>query len=247
MLVSHDHRFIYLKTFKTAGTSLEMGLEPLCAPPGHEASHHADELSTPHGIVAGRLKGAGAGGWGSAHVAAATVRERLGAETFDGYLKTCSIRNPFDKTVSAFFFVHGQRRRRAGKRPLEKVPPHRQVRQFRRYVAELHDKGRFGSPKDIDHRVTHVEGRPIIDRYIRMERMEEDVTALCEAIGAPREAVVIHSVKRHQRGGDSRPIGEWYDGTTARIVRDGLGWMFEAGGYPDDPAAAERASLREIA
>lgn len=247
MLVSHDHRFVYLKTFKTAGTSLEMGLEPLCAPPGREVRHRADELATPHGIVAGRLDGGSAGAWGGAHVAARRVRERIGAETFDGYLKLCSIRNPYDKMVSAFFFVAGLRRRRNGKRPLHKVPPERQLHLFRRYVAELGERRPFRSPKDIDWRVTHIDGRSIIDRHVRMERMAEDVAALCETLGVPREAVRIHSAKRRQRKNDARPVAEWYDPPTARLVREGLGWMFEAGGYPEDPGAAERASLREIA
>ena len=32
MIVSHEHRFIFLKTKKTAGTSLELALSQLCGP-----------------------------------------------------------------------------------------------------------------------------------------------------------------------------------------------------------------------
>jgi hypothetical protein len=32
MIVSHEHKFIYLKTKKTAGTSIELALSRLCGP-----------------------------------------------------------------------------------------------------------------------------------------------------------------------------------------------------------------------
>jgi hypothetical protein len=32
MIVSHRHRFIFIKTHKTAGSSMEMALAPLCGP-----------------------------------------------------------------------------------------------------------------------------------------------------------------------------------------------------------------------
>ena len=39
-LVSHRKRFIFLKTHKTAGTSVEVALEPLCAPNGAVTGEH---------------------------------------------------------------------------------------------------------------------------------------------------------------------------------------------------------------
>jgi len=32
MIVSHEHKFIFLKTKKTAGTSIELALTELCGP-----------------------------------------------------------------------------------------------------------------------------------------------------------------------------------------------------------------------
>ena len=32
MIVSHEHKFIFLKTKKTAGTSIELALSELCGP-----------------------------------------------------------------------------------------------------------------------------------------------------------------------------------------------------------------------
>jgi hypothetical protein len=30
MIISHDHKFIFIKSKKTAGTSIELALRPLC-------------------------------------------------------------------------------------------------------------------------------------------------------------------------------------------------------------------------
>ena len=32
MIISHEHKFIFLKTRKTAGTSIELALSQLCGP-----------------------------------------------------------------------------------------------------------------------------------------------------------------------------------------------------------------------
>ena len=33
MIISHEHKFIFLKTKKTAGTAIEAALSELCGPP----------------------------------------------------------------------------------------------------------------------------------------------------------------------------------------------------------------------
>ncbi|KPA10844.1 hypothetical protein MHK_008953, partial [Candidatus Magnetomorum sp. HK-1] len=40
MLVSHRHKFIYTKTFKTAGTSVESYFEPFCMNDGEWSRSH---------------------------------------------------------------------------------------------------------------------------------------------------------------------------------------------------------------
>ena len=55
-LVSHKHQFVFLKTRKTAGTSIEMLLEPFCAPPGHVPVERTEGMVTPHGVIGHRLQ-----------------------------------------------------------------------------------------------------------------------------------------------------------------------------------------------
>ncbi len=54
MLVSHRERFIYLKTVKTAGTSVEIFLEPHCRDDARTPTHACAEHVSPAGIVGAR-------------------------------------------------------------------------------------------------------------------------------------------------------------------------------------------------
>jgi len=87
-LVCYEHNFIFLKTYKTAGTSVEMALEPLCVPPGTEIVEHHPVIKTRYGIVGRRGPATKDGGgglnkikrrfewWG--HMGALGVRLRVG-------------------------------------------------------------------------------------------------------------------------------------------------------------------------
>lgn len=101
MIVSHRHRFVFVKTYKTAGTSIEAYLSPLCGdddvltpllPPvaGHRPRNHALFYN---------------------HMRAHAVRDRIGLRDWDRYFKFCVERNPWDKTLSYF---HTQKARRGG-------------------------------------------------------------------------------------------------------------------------------------
>ena len=87
MLLSHSHRFIYIKTVKTAGTSVETALEPFCG----------------DGIVGARGDAAGGAEWFH-HMPARRIAAQLPRAVWGGYLKICNIRNPWDKAVSWFHF-----------------------------------------------------------------------------------------------------------------------------------------------
>src|SRR4051812_46185541 len=103
MLCSHVKKFIYLKTIKTAGTSIEMFLERVCCPPElYVETQSRRELITDHGVIGSRGNKIPGSRFPS-HLAAGKVRERLGEEVWNAYYKFCAIRNPYDKVVSRFW------------------------------------------------------------------------------------------------------------------------------------------------
>ena len=232
-LVSHQHGFIYLKTFKTGGTSVEMALQPLCTPPGTEVTHYGPTLVSNYGIVGARGKyvGADTTGWHN-HMSAKRVAWELGPRKWMRYLKVASLRNPFDKAVSWYWFW-------ARKDTRERSDP---VSDFRAFICEREAAGYFRSGKDIDWRVTHILGRPIINHYIRLEHLQADLAALFERLGLSGVTLDVPRVKTRTRKKDPRPVPEYYDAATADILRHHMGWIFDAGGYSRDPEDAGRAS-----
>lgn len=92
MIISHRYRFIFVKTIKTAGTSIEAYLSAHCGPrdiltplqppvEGHVPRNH------------GRFYN---------HFSAWGIRQVVPRELWKGYFKFCVERNPWDKTVSDF-------------------------------------------------------------------------------------------------------------------------------------------------
>lgn len=58
MLCSHSKHFLYFKTKKTAGTSVEIYFEPYCLPPGSWRPEHARaETVSGFGIIGSRMGG----------------------------------------------------------------------------------------------------------------------------------------------------------------------------------------------
>lgn len=54
VMIRHTHRFIFLKTRKTAGTSVEMALQPLCTPPGRPITEQTPAIESRFGVVGRR-------------------------------------------------------------------------------------------------------------------------------------------------------------------------------------------------
>lgn len=122
MIISHRYRFIFIKTHKTAGSSLEMGLGPLCA--GDDIiSHMETNLHTgiPRNYLPdtrlGRAYGRSRwvrkllsrhspllGAYYYEHMPAWRIRELLGPEIWASYFTFCVERNPWDKLVSYYLW-----------------------------------------------------------------------------------------------------------------------------------------------
>lgn len=122
MIISHRYRFIFIKTHKTAGSSLEMGLGPLCAQ-GDIISHMETNLGsgvprnylpdTPVGRAYGRHRWARKllprhsqwlGAYYYEHMPAWRIRQLVGEDTWNSYFTFCVERNPWDKLVSYYLW-----------------------------------------------------------------------------------------------------------------------------------------------
>ncbi|MEE4172641.1 MAG: sulfotransferase family 2 domain-containing protein [Xanthomonadales bacterium] len=200
MLVSHRHRFIYTKTAKTASTSVEVFFEPFCVDdPEWTPRHHREAEESPAGIVGYRGASPGDSPWYN-HMSALEIRDRLGSETWNAYLKFCVVRNPFDLLVSWFWFEHR-----------DEVPPTDPVGAFREALAP-----RVPVPGRSAYRI---DGEWCLDRYLRYENLEADIEALGLDLGLDVDPERLPRLKSGIRD-NTLPVAAYYDRPLVRRVRE---------------------------
>ena len=111
MLLSHRHQFIYTKTVKTAGTSVEIYLENACVPTSSTTArgHYTEQSVTSAGVVGYRGSDSAGSVWYN-HMPAKEIRELVGVSVWNWYFKFCVVRNPFDKMVSLWWFIRSKQK-----------------------------------------------------------------------------------------------------------------------------------------
>lgn len=181
MLVSHRCQFIYTKTVKTGGTSVEAFFERYCVAPGEwSASHAREELVSPEGIIGrrGKIDLALCRWWN--HMPASMLRQEIGEEFWQRYYKFCVVRNPFEKAVSAFFF-----KKRKGAIALDATLS--EPEQFEQWLVS------DGPMLDQDQYL--IDGVFCLDGVIRHEQMAADMASTCARLSIPWEPDALPTFK----------------------------------------------------
>jgi hypothetical protein len=227
VLVSHEHEFVFLKTRKTAGTSVEMLLEPYCAPDNHIVTEKTPCIVSPKGVVGSRLipekrtdrfdpfrrK------WRN-HMPAAKVKKYLGRSRWDRYRKVTTVRDPFDRMVSFFHFrYHHSPILRGDFSDLRKA--------FQDYVTS--------QEWDDDTEIVTVSDDVIIDRVVRYERLREDLLEVGRDLGLRLQPDTLPLTKSTASTRKSYAVPDYYDARSVEVVRRRLWWLFDHFGYPTTP------------
>lgn len=242
VLVSHEFGFIYLKTHKTGSTSVEMFLEPLCAPPGHEVVRDLErEIISDVGIIGqrnfkslDRVKDKSATYW-FGHMGAQRVQRQLGRKLFRKYLKVACIRNPFQRLLSKYFHTltwapdverehHSLDAARAG---------------FRAYLESADDPVKRPAQPRTDRFITHVVNGCVLDHVIRLEHMRDDLDAFLAKIGSPAMPRPLSHERNNTMARRGWSASDFYDAPDLidRVLKLD-DWVFDLGGYSRDPAHA---------
>lgn len=82
MLISHQHRFIFIHVHKSAGNSISAALEQYCEGTSHELHDAGFPL----------------------HASAALICKLVGSSIWDSYFKFAIERNPWDKVLSSYYY-----------------------------------------------------------------------------------------------------------------------------------------------
>ena len=175
MIISHRLKVIHIKLIKVAGSSFETALSKYCGP--------NDVLSRIHGPG---MKLRETLGFPSAqnyepfmvrnridHLDADKIKELIGPDIFDNYLKIAIIRNPYQKAISWYFW------RKRGQK-LSEIKE-----DFEEFIASIYRKKRVKHNPMLDYYQIHIDGKSVADFIIRYEHLNEDIKKLEEKIACP--------------------------------------------------------------
>ena len=206
MIISHRHKMIFIKTRKTAGTSIEMWFDSICG---------SEDIVTP---ITPEERGHTPRNWKCLynpipelrecayskcdafyswrrtlgdlrqrrryynHMPARVVRCRVSKRIWDTYWKWCVERDGLEKTVSQYF--------------MEKARSHKELSTeefLERYNLP------FNYPLYTDH-----EGRILVDEIVQYENLKEGLRGVCDRIGVEYLGLPFHA-KSAERPKGRRP------------------------------------------
>jgi len=125
MIISHKYKFIFIKTIKTAGTSIEIALSKFCgeddiitpiSPEDEKTRRELGYRGPQNYLVPIRnfnvldvasfiLKRKRPLRFDN-HISAKKVRAHIGQQVWNSYFKFCFERNPWDRVISLYYYIH---------------------------------------------------------------------------------------------------------------------------------------------
>jgi len=205
MILSHEFKFVFLKTSKTAGTSVEIALSRFCGPrdiitpisPKDEEIRkklgyrgpqnylmplHQNTLPDWAKLI---LKGERRKKFYN-HMSAEEVRALMDPDDWNGYFKFCVERNPWDRLISYYYW-----RCRTEPRPS---------------VAEFLSSSDPSLLRHKGYDLYTIDDQVVVDKVCRFEQLDTDLEAVREHLGLP-EKLELPRAKSGFRT-DKRPYQE---------------------------------------
>jgi hypothetical protein len=190
MIISHRHRFIFLKTRKTASTSIELALFGHLGPDdivtpltrsglteraGHRPRHHIRPIFAldPRPQLSRVIPLEGLK-WIDYHdhIRAGQVQGYVGVDVWRKYYKFAFERNVYDRQVSWFHYRT------------------RKLRKKKRWPTFESFLGCPSEAKVDNFEIYSIDGEPAVDFLGRFERLEGDLDRVFSAVGLPGRAVL---------------------------------------------------------
>jgi hypothetical protein len=201
VIVSHEHGFVFMKTRKTAGTSVEIALSRVCGPEDvitpvtaeDEALRHSSGGRGPQHFESPPLEHKAFN-----HMPVSMVRRMLGRRRFESYFSFAIERNPWDAVVSLYFWKYKDR---------DELPD------FEAYVQEI-----WIEQLANNRRLYRIRGQMVLDRVLRYESLDAELAAVWAELGLPGTPDLPHAKAGTRPRAPS--YRSYYDDATRRRVAE---------------------------
>jgi hypothetical protein len=226
MIISHKYKFIFIKTNKTAGTSLEVFLSGVCDekdiltpvwPPanGHIPRNYKG-LWNPISDLFGKrksdvryiLKNIIHLNKFHSHITALDVSKRIDKKIWNSYFKFCVERNPWDKTLSHYHMLAGR-----SSEPLS----------LDQYLANNHLC--FNYPNYCDSK-----NQVLVDKVLHYENLNQELASIFSKMAMPFKGVLDVFEKSEYRK-DRRHYREVFSPSQRKLVADAFQIELDLNGY----------------
>jgi hypothetical protein len=231
MILSHKYKFIFIKTAKTAGTSIEVFLSKHCGPTdivtpivpaieGHQPRNYEGFINPlpeifqrPGKIFSALRHTITSREKFYRHMAASLVQKRVPAEVWNSYFKFCVERNPWDKVLSHY---HMHAAREGGSLSLD----------------EYLERGRF--PINYFRYTDRSGSKIIVDRVLRYENLLAELGEVFSQLQIPFDGTLGVAAKSEYRS-DRRPYQQVFNDEQRKIVEKAFAKEIELYGYRFEP------------
>ena len=200
MIISHEHKFIFVCPRKAATTSVSISLSRSCSEDDviiNDDRFSLDIDSTDFGVLLAR--NATAFPTFTKHTLPSKIRERIGAKLWDEYFKFTIVRNPWDLLVSYIHFKFGPNWRNIHRLSLRECRHLRAVRRhfYKHLVRSVFNHGHKKNSvelilrKDVFPYVAEIprfyfiDGEKYADYYIRYQDLQRDYDEVCRMLRLP--------------------------------------------------------------
>ncbi len=226
MIISHKYKFIFIKTVKTAGTSIEVFLSQCCGENDvltpiwpHVEPHHAKNYQGMWNPFPEIVQNKARGIRGTVsnllhknkfynHIPASLVRQRMPRKIWNSYFKFCVERSPWDKTLSHYHMVND---RAGGDISLDE------------YIEKRNFC--FNYPKYTDS-----NGLLLVDKVVKYESLMDELGDCFQELGIPFDSSLgVRAKSEHRK--DRRPYQDVFSDKQSDIIERAFAKEIEIHGY----------------
>lgn len=197
MIVSHKHKFIFLKTNKTAGTSIEIALSKFCGPndiitpisPEDEEIRRHLGYSGPQNYILPRSSYniSDFAKWVYKkkkkqfynHMTAKEAKAVIDEQVWNTYFKFCVVRNPWDRYISLYHW-----RNKSEPRPT---------------ISEFINSKAPRVLKKRGYGLYTIDGSLAVDFICRFERLSEDLEEFTRKVGIPEKLELPNAKSKYRK------------------------------------------------